>query len=127
MLVAIDQFGISLGPDQPSAERRLDRRDQQPVVAPRQGAGDGAGRIAAETVGEPPFAALRLIEIAADRAAKTDYRGNGEALWGGVAVRCAVLRLTTLLGYPRCRFSQRDHNAVRPLRPAELRVLESGR
>ena len=57
---AVDQGCIGLGEDEPAAERRIDRRDQQPMIAPRQAAGDGAGRIAAAAVGEPPFAALGL-------------------------------------------------------------------
>ena len=72
-LFAVDEFGVGLGPDQPAAERRIDRRHQQPVIAPGQAAGDRPGRIAAEPIGKPPLAALRLPEIAADRPAKADH------------------------------------------------------
>src|SRR5581483_8633368 len=45
-----------LGQHQHAAERRVDRRDEQPVVAPRQAQRQGAAGIAAAAVGEPPFA-----------------------------------------------------------------------
>ena len=70
--LAVDELGIGLGPDQPAAERRVDRRDQQSMIAPGQAAGDRAGGIAAAPVGEPPFAALGLLQIAADRPAEAD-------------------------------------------------------
>ena len=70
----IDEVGIGLGPDKPAAERRLDGRDQQPVIAPGQAAGDGAAGIGAEPIGKPPLAALRLLQIAADGTAEADHR-----------------------------------------------------
>ena len=72
--LAIDEVGIGLGPDKPAAERRLDGRDQQPVIAPGQAAGDGAAGIGAEPIGKPPLAALRLLQIAADGTAEADHR-----------------------------------------------------
>jgi len=71
-----DHGRIGLGEDQPASERRCDRRDQQSMVAPGQAAGDGAARVAAEAVGDPPFAALCLTEIAADGARESDRRWN---------------------------------------------------
>src|SRR3954465_4455537 len=53
-------------------ERRGDRRDEQSLIAARERAGDRAGRVTAEAVGEPPFAALGLGEIAADLTAEAD-------------------------------------------------------
>src|SRR3954468_7695227 len=53
-------------------ERRVDRRDEQSMIAARERAGDRAGGVTAEAVGEPPFAALGLGEIAADLTAEAD-------------------------------------------------------
>ena len=72
-LSIIDEFGVGLGPDQPAAERRVNRRHQQAVIAPGQAAGDRPGCIAAEPIGKPPLAALRLLKIATDRSAKADH------------------------------------------------------
>ena len=69
---AFDQGCIGLGEDQPPAERGCDRRDQQAVIAPRQAAGDGAARIPAEPVGDPPLAPLGLDEVATDGAREPD-------------------------------------------------------
>src|SRR5262252_9598618 len=69
---AFDQRSIGLGKDQPTAERRAYWRDQQSVIAARQAAGNGATRITAEPIGDPPFASLCLAEIAGDRAGESD-------------------------------------------------------
>ena len=74
-LLAVDELGIGLRPNEPSSERGFDRRDQQAVVAPGQAAGDRPRRIATEPIGEPPFATLGLMQIAANRAAEADHFG----------------------------------------------------
>ena len=71
--LAVDEFRIGLDPDQPAPERRVHRRNQQSMIPPRQAEGDRAGGIAAAPVGEPPFAALGLMEVAADRPAEADH------------------------------------------------------
>ena len=71
--LAIDKLRVGLGPDQSAPERRVHRRNQQSMIPPRQAEGDRAGGIAATPVGEPPFAALGLMEIAADRPAEADH------------------------------------------------------
>src|SRR5262249_31349681 len=75
----LDQCGIRLGDDQPTAERRCNWRDQQTVIATSQAAGDGAAGISAEPIGDPPFAPLCLSEITAERAVDLDrtwgYKG----------------------------------------------------
>src|SRR4029077_15779236 len=69
-----DHGCIGFGEDQPAAQRRCDRRDQQSMIAPGQAPGDGTTRGAAEAVGEPPFASLGLSEIAAYGAGESDRR-----------------------------------------------------
>jgi len=76
-LLAVDELGIGLRPQKPAAQRRLDRRDQQTVIAPGQASGDRTRRIGAEAVGEPPFPPLGLLQIAADGAAKVDQVRDG--------------------------------------------------
>src|SRR6516165_8452794 len=73
---ASDQRGIRLGKYQPTAERRCNWRDQQSVIAASQAAGNGATRITAEPIGNPPFASLCLAEVTADRA------GESDGAWG---------------------------------------------
>src|SRR5262249_37747494 len=82
-LGAGNQGGVGLGEQQPPPERRADRRDQESVVTPRQAAGDGTAGVAAEAIGEPPFAAFRLDEVAADRPWEADRRGRGRGRAAG--------------------------------------------
>src|SRR5262249_31867476 len=63
---AFDQRSIGLGKYQPTAKRRCNRRNQQSVIAASQTAGNGATRITAESIGNPPFASLCLAEVNAD-------------------------------------------------------------
>src|SRR5437867_2739989 len=69
---AVDQGGISFGKQQPTAERRCNRRYQQSVIAPSQAAGDRPSRITAKSIGDPPFASLCLSEITADRTRQSN-------------------------------------------------------
>src|SRR6516162_10978399 len=69
---AVYQRGIGLGKYQPTAERRCNWRDQQSVIAASQAAGNGATRVSAEPIGNPPFASLCLAEVTADRACESD-------------------------------------------------------
>jgi hypothetical protein len=70
--IADAQRRVGFREHQMPTERRIHRRHQQAVIATGQRAGDGSRRIAAEAVGEPPFAALRLHEVAADLSTKAD-------------------------------------------------------
>jgi hypothetical protein len=72
LAIAFDQRRVGFREDEPAAERRIDRRDQEPMVAPGQRARHRSGRVAAEPVCQPPFAALRLDQVAADLAAEPD-------------------------------------------------------
>ena len=69
---ASDDRRIGFRKDQPTPQWRSHRRDQQPVIASRQAAGDGPAGIAAEAIGDPPFAPLRLREVTADGAREPD-------------------------------------------------------
>src|SRR5260370_36462654 len=69
----MDDLGMGFEPGQQAAQRRVLRPNDQSMIPPRQAEGDRAGGIAATPVGEPPFAALGLIEVAADRPAKADH------------------------------------------------------
>src|SRR5262244_1688888 len=77
---AFDQRSIGLGKYQPTAKRRCNRRNQQSVIAASQTAGNGATRITAESIGNPPFASLCLAEVTADRARESD-RAWGRNGW----------------------------------------------
>jgi hypothetical protein len=69
ILLAVErQDRIALGEHHDAAERRIDRRDQQAVVAPRQAQRDRAGSISAAPVAQPPFAPLGLGQFAAHGA-----------------------------------------------------------
>ena len=59
-----------------AARRRLQRGDEQSVVAASGGAGDGAGGEAADAVGDEPFALFSGGEVGADFGAEGDNRGN---------------------------------------------------
>ncbi len=72
------QRRIGLGQHQDPAERRVDRGDQERVVAPGERERDGAAGIAAAAVADPPFAPLGGGEAAADRAAETDRHQPAE-------------------------------------------------
>ena len=69
----VDKLRIGLDPNEPAAQRRVYRRNQQSMISPRQAAGDRAGGIAAARVREPPFPALGLMEVSADRPAEADH------------------------------------------------------
>src|SRR5712672_1335463 len=85
--LAIDELRIGLDPDQPAPQGRVHRRNQESMISPRQAAGDRAGGIAAASVGEPPFAALGLVQIPADRPAEADHvRYRDPPLSGRLAV-----------------------------------------
>lgn len=89
--LTVQQLGIRLGEYQNIVPARLDRRNQQAVIAPRQGPGEGAGGIRAEAVGQPPFVAFRQVQIAADGAAKPDLAGNvwSHGIASGTSRRCS--------------------------------------
>ena len=92
--LAVDQGGVGLGQHQAAAQGRVHRRHQQAVVAAGEGAGHGAGGVGAQAVGQPPFPALGLLQIAADVAAEADeigqIRRHGRAPGGRPAgLRCA--------------------------------------
>ena len=57
---------IELGDQERAPDRRFQRRHEQAVIAARQQAGDRAGRVPAEPVGDQPLAALGLAEVPAD-------------------------------------------------------------
>ena len=76
----VDKIGIGLRPDKPSPKRRLHWCDQQAVIAAGQAAGDCASGVSAEAVGKPPFAALCLLQVAADCMAETHELRNGQPL-----------------------------------------------
>ena len=87
-MIARDEGRIGLREDQPTPQRRTDRRNQQTVIAPGQAAGDGPAGVAAETVCDPPFAPLGLAEIAADGAREADRTRH----WpGGILVRVGAV------------------------------------
>src|SRR5271166_348153 len=69
---AFDQRRVGFREYEAAAERRIDRRNQQPVVAPGQRARHRSGRVTAQPVVQPPLAALRLNQVAADLAAEPD-------------------------------------------------------
>ena len=54
--VAEDEHRIEGGEAEHSLGRPVDRDDEKPVVAPRAEPGDGAHRVAADAVGDEPFA-----------------------------------------------------------------------
>ena len=66
------QRRIRLGKNQHPAERRIDRRDQQPVIAPGQAQRDRTAGITAASVGDPPFAAFVRGEIVEFGRSKAD-------------------------------------------------------
>ena len=68
--IAFDQRSVGFREYEAAAERWIDRRDQEPVVAPGQRARHGSCRVAAEPIGQPPLAALRLDQVAADFTAE---------------------------------------------------------
>src|SRR5262249_53233518 len=97
-LLTVDELGISLGPDQPSPERRIDRRDHQPVITPGQAARDRPRGIAAKPVGEPPLTAFGFTQIATNRPAEAHQIGHArnrclpqaEPVWGAAKPRQAL-------------------------------------
>ncbi len=75
-LFAVGQLRIGLGDYEVTPERRLQRPHQQALIAARQRAGDGAGGASAAAVGQPPLAALGLIQLAADFATEAHDSGQ---------------------------------------------------
>lgn len=57
-----------------SLDRRREARDQKSVIAACIRAGDGTAGVAAETVGHQPFAADRIVPVAADIATERQKR-----------------------------------------------------
>ena len=72
LALAVAQRRVGLRHHQVAPERRVDRRHQQAVVAPRECSRDGACGIPAQAVGQPPLAALGLGQVAADLSAESD-------------------------------------------------------
>ena len=65
---------IDLGDQQGAFDRRLPTRHQKPVVAPGVGSGEGAARVAAQSVGYQPFPGERVAPVAADSATELQVR-----------------------------------------------------
>ena len=70
--IAEDEHRIEGGEAEHPLGRPVDRNDEQPVVAARAEPGDGAHRVAADAVGDEPFALRRLVERAAGLRAEAD-------------------------------------------------------
>ena len=64
---------VGLGDEERPPQRRIQGGDEQPVVAARQRAGDGARGVATDAVGAEPFPPLRGREIARDLPAPADH------------------------------------------------------
>ena len=77
--VAEDEHRIEGGEAEHSLGRAVDRYDEQPVVAARAEPGDGAHRVAADAVGDEPFALRRLVERAATLRAEADRHAPASA------------------------------------------------
>ena len=67
---------IELCDEESAAERRLQRGDQQSVVATRLVPRDRAERVAADAVGHQPLARFRGAQVAANVAAEIDHGGK---------------------------------------------------
>ena len=78
-----------------AAERRRQRRDQEAVIPPRDHAGNGADRVAAQAVGDEPLARDQRVGI------RGVGRRPGDAANGFSHGRLVVTRSVALLGH-RC-------------------------
>jgi hypothetical protein len=72
-LPAIVHALVELGHQQRAAHRRLECRDEQPVVAPRQHAADRSHRIPAYPVGHQPLALARESQVPAFDPPKVEH------------------------------------------------------
>ena len=72
-LAAVLRSFIEFRNQERAAKRRLQRGDQQAVVAARLVTGDRAERVSADAVGHQPLARFRVGQIAANFAAKIDH------------------------------------------------------
>ncbi len=69
---AVMQRSICLDKYESPLQRRIRRRNEQAMVAPRETLGDRAAGISAKPVRQPPLAPAGLFQVAADCAAKMD-------------------------------------------------------
>ena len=92
--LAVDHARVGLGEHQEASQRRIDRRHQQAVVTPRERARDGAGGVAAEAVGEPPFAALGLRRGRRRSRVRTGSRSGSWVIHRAVLLGCDCARLS---------------------------------
>lgn len=69
----VDDF-IERGDQLRAADRRLERSNQEAVIAAREAASDGTGGVSAKTIGDEPLTRFRGGKVAANFPAKLNFR-----------------------------------------------------